>query len=203
MNQNQKTSWLKNALIASWIWNMGMWITELIAGISAQSSSLILDSIDFISDGASYFSSIAILRKSEAMKTLVGKIKWGIMLAIGIAIGWWTLQKYLGWAIPDGNTMTTLGVIWLGVNLGSAYLLSKYQDESLDLKAVWLCTRNDAINSILIIVSGVVTNLYHSPIPDTILWIWMSGLAIYSGISILRWGSHEHSHSHSHKDGSH
>jgi Co/Zn/Cd efflux system component len=39
------------------------------------------------------------------------------------------------------------------VNIVSTLLLAKYQDTSLDIRAVWLCTRNDAMNNVLIIIA--------------------------------------------------
>ena len=94
--------------------------------------------------------------------------------------------------------MTVIGFLALIVNIVSTVLLSKYQDNSLDIRAVWLCTRNDAINNILIIIAGFLTILFSSIYPDIIVSIWMGGIAIWSGASILRDGNHHHGHNHSH-----
>ncbi len=57
-----------------------------------------------------------------------------------------------GW-IPKGEVMTAIGFLALVVNLLSTWLLQKFQNNSLDLRAVWLCTRNDALGNILIIIA--------------------------------------------------
>ena len=65
-------------------------------------------------------------------------------------------------------------------------MLSKYQNNSLDLRAVWLCTRNDAINNILIIIAGFLTIAFSSIYPDILVSIWMGSIALWSGVSIVR-----------------
>ena len=67
MTKNTK---LKRALIFAGTSNISMGIVEIISGILAGSSSLILDALDFLFDGANYFSSIYALDKTEAVKTL-------------------------------------------------------------------------------------------------------------------------------------
>mgnify|MGYP000998628135 FL=1 len=88
--------------------------------------------------------------------------------------------------------MTIIGVFALLVNIVSTILLSKYQDNSLDIRAVWLCTRNDAINNILIIIAGFLTIIFSSIYPDIIVSIWMGGIALWSGVSIIRDGGSHH-----------
>lgn len=181
---------LKKALLFAGVSNTGMGIIEIIMGILSGSSSLILDALDFLFDGTNYFSSIYALDKSEKIKTIFWKTKGYIMIITGVVIFIWLIYKYFNNSVPEGSTMSLLWFIALGVNIISTLLLSKYQDESLDIKAVWMCTRNDAINNILVIISGVLTTIFMSPYPDIIVSIWMWWIAIWSGVSILKWGSH-------------
>ena len=84
------------------------------------------------------------------------------MIITGIIIFLWIIYKYsIGW-IPHGETMTIIGFFALMVNIVSTIILAKYQDNSLDIRAVWLCTRNDAINNILIIIAGFLTIMFSS-----------------------------------------
>lgn len=189
---------LKRALTFAGTSNISMGIIEIISGIFSGSSSLILDALDFLFDGANYFSSIYALDKTEAIKTLFWKIKGYIMVITGIIIFLWIAYKYSVWWIPHGETMTVIGVFALLVNIVSTILLSKYQDNSLDIRAVWLCTRNDAINNILIIIAGFLTIFFSSIYPDIIVSVCMGGIALWSGMSIIRDGDSHHWHNHSH-----
>ncbi len=190
---------LKQALTFAGTSNISMGIIEIISGIFSGSSSLILDALDFIFDGANYFSSIYALDKTDAIKTLFWKIKGWIMVVTGIIIFLWIIYKYsIGW-IPHGETMTIIGFFALMVNIISTIILAKYQDNSLDIRAVWLCTRNDAINNILIIIAGFLTIMFSSIYPDIVVSIWMGAIALWSGVTIIReWGHSHHGHNHSH-----
>lgn len=91
--------------------------------------------------------------------------------------------------------MTTIGFFALVVNLLSTWLLQKFQNNSLDLRAVWLCTRNDALGNILIIIAGYLTLYFSSPIPDMLVSLFMGVLILQSGFSIVH-GREEHGHTH-------
>lgn len=108
------------------------------------------------------------------------------MVVTGIIIFLWIIYKYsIGW-IPHGETMTIIGFFALMVNIVSTIILAKYQDNSLDIRAVWLCTRNDAINNILIIIAGFLTTMFSSIYPDIVVSIWMGAIALWSGVTIIR-----------------
>lgn len=67
------------------------------------------------------------------------------MILLGGSILIWAVFKYVNGWIPRGEIMTTIGFLALIVNLLSTWLLQRFQNTSLDLRAVWLCTRNDAL----------------------------------------------------------
>ncbi len=176
--------------------NLLMGIIEIIASFFSSSSALFADSLDFFVDGVNYFSSLFILKKSTKTHEKVGKIKWYLMMLLGIGILVWASFKYVNGWIPKGEVMTVIGFLALVVNLLSTWLLQKFQNNSLDLLAVWLCTRNDALGNILIIIAGHLTLYFASPIPDMIVSIFMGILILKSGISIVRAGYEWHHHFH-------
>ena len=95
------------------------------------------------------------------------------MIITGIVIFGWIGYKFsIGW-IPSGYTMTVIGFVALFINILSTFILARYQNDSLDIRAVWLCTRNDAINNVLIIMAGFATIRYTSMYPDILVSIWM------------------------------
>lgn len=175
--------------------NLLMGIVEIIASFFSSSSALLADSLDFFVDGVNYFSSLFILGKNTKIHEQVGKIKGYLMLLLGIGILIWASFKYINGWIPKGEVMTTIGFLALIVNLLSTWLLQKFQNNSLDLRAVWLCTRNDALGNILIIIAGYLTLYLASPIPDIVVSIFMGVLISQSGLSIVQGrGGHSHIH---------
>lgn len=175
--------------------NLLMGIVEIVASFFSSSSALFADSLDFFVDGVNYFSSLLILKKGRKIHEQVGKIKWYLMILLGGSILIWAVFKYVNGWIPRGEIMTTIWFIALVVNLVSTWLLQKFQNNSLDLRAVWLCTRNDALGNILIIIAGYLTIYFSSPIPDILVSIFMGVLILQSGISIIQ-GQERHGHLH-------
>lgn len=143
----------KIALILAGSLNLLMGFVEIITSFFSSSSSLLADSLDFFVDGVNYFSSLFILKKSKKTHEKVGKIKGYIMILFGFSIFIWAISKYINGWVPRGEVMTIIGFLALIANLLSTWLLQKFQNNSLDLRAVWLCTRNDALGNILIIIA--------------------------------------------------
>lgn len=143
----------KFALVVAGSMNLLMGVVEIIASFFSSSSALLADSLDFFVDGVNYFSSLFILKKSKKIHEKVGKIKGHLMIFLGLGILLWASLKYMNGWIPKGEVMTVIGFFALLTNLLSTWLLQKFQNNSLDLRAVWLCTRNDALGNILVIIA--------------------------------------------------
>jgi Co/Zn/Cd efflux system component len=166
-----------------------------VASFFSGSTALLADSLDFFSDGVNYFSSLFALKKGKKTHDKLGKIKGYYMFIMGIIILVWSVFKYFyGW-IPHGGTMSVIGFFALTVNLLSSFLLVKFQNRSLDLQAVWLCTRNDALGNILIIIAGYATVYFSSALPDIAVSLFMGILILKSGLLIIQKGE-DHGHQH-------
>ncbi len=176
--------------------NLMMGFVEIIASFFSSSSSLFADSLDFFVDGMNYFSSLFILKKSKKTHEQVGKVKGYIMILFGFGILIWATSKYINGWVPRGEIMTTIGFLALAVNLISTWLLQKFQNNSLDLRAVWLCTRNDALGNILIIIAGYLTLYFVSAVPDILVSLFMGVLIFKSWFSIIQDGNQNHNHIH-------
>lgn len=107
------------------------------------------------------------------------------MILAGLTTLGFVVYNLMTGHIPLGEKLSILGGVALFVNISCAVLLSKFRGESADLRAVWLCTRNDAIGNILVIIAGFITLYWASPIPDAIAGGIIGTLAILGGHSIL------------------
>ncbi len=184
----------KFALVVAGSLNLIMGFVEIVASLFSSSSALFADSLDFFVDGVNYFSSLAILKKSKNTHEKVWKIKGYLMALFWVGILAWAGWKYMNGWIPKGEVMTAIGFLALVVNLLSTWLLQKFQNNSLDLRAVWLCTRNDALGNILIIIAWYATLYFSSPIPDILVSVFMGVVIFRSGILIVRGWEMKHTH---------
>ncbi len=57
--------------------------------------------------------------------------------------------------LPDAQTMSLVGLLALAANLGVAWLLYAYRNGDSNMRSVWLCTRNDALGNIAVIIAAI------------------------------------------------
>ena len=82
--------------------------------------------------------------------------------------------------------MGWVAVCALGVNLLSVLLLLAYKDGDANVRSVWLCSRNDAIGNVAVMLAAVAVAYTQSGWPDLIVAMLMSGLFFSSAIQIIR-----------------
>jgi len=87
---------------------------------------------------------------------------------------------------PDPFAMGILGSIALLVNLSVALMLYSYRTGDANMRSVWICSRNDAINNLLVIAAGVAVLWSGSGLPDLLVAFVMAALGISGGWQILR-----------------
>src|SRR5262245_22899415 len=71
-------------------------------------------------------------------------------------------------------------------NVASVLLLVKYKDGDANVRSVWLCSRNDAIGNVAVMVAAVAVWATATKWPDLIVAAAMAGLFLTSSAKILR-----------------
>jgi Co/Zn/Cd efflux system component len=61
----------------------------------------------------------------------------------------------------------------------------KYKDGDSNVRSVWLCSRNDAIGNVAVMVAAAAVWLTASKWPDLIVAALMAGLFLWSASQIL------------------
>ena len=89
-------------------------------------------------------------------------------------------------ASPDPFAMGIVGFIALMVNVSVALMLYRYRTGDANMRSVWICSRNDAINNVLVIAAGLAVLWSGSGLPDLLVAFVMAALAISGGWQILR-----------------
>ena len=83
--------------------------------------------------------------------------------------------------------LVALGVVLaLGANLSSVLILLRYRNGDANVRSVWLCSRNDAIGNLAVVLAaaGVWTSV--TAWPDLIVAAIMASLFLSSAIGIVR-----------------
>ena len=166
--------------------NITMFVVEIVSGVKAGSVSLLADSLDFLGDAANYGISLWVLGLGLAIRAKASLFKAISMAVFGLWVLGNTLWHFLTGVIPSAETMGLIGLIALAANLGVAALLYAYRDGDSNMRSVWLCTRNDAIGNVAVIIAAIGVFGTGSAWPDLIVATTMACLALHSAWSVIK-----------------
>ncbi|MEO6396163.1 MAG: cation transporter [Devosia sp.] len=176
----------KRRLILVTAINAGMFIVEMAAGYLAGSQALKADALDFGADAATYALSFWAIGRPQLVRTSAALIKGASLLVIGLWIAATTLYQFFVRGVPEAQVMGLIGFAALAANLLSVYLLLAYKDGDANIRSVWLCSRNDAIGNVAVMVAAGLVARLDSGTPDLIVAGVMAALFLSSSYQILR-----------------
>jgi cation diffusion facilitator family transporter len=166
--------------------NAAMFAIEITAGLQAGSVALLADAIDFFGDAANYAVSLAVLSMAVVWRARAALLKAATMLGFGVFV----LVK-AGWAAasgvpPEPITMGAVGLLALLANMGVAWLLYAWREGDANMRSAWLCSRNDAIGNVAVMIAALGVLGTGTPWPDIAVAAVMAGLALTGGVSVIR-----------------
>ena len=176
----------RTALWIALIINAVMFLVEFIGGTYANSSALWADSLDFLGDAVNYGISLAVLGLSLYWRATVALIKGMTMAAFGVVVIGKTIYAYTQGIPPEAITMGIIGVFALIANVISAGFLYAFRDSDSNMQSVWLCSRNDAIGNVAVILAAMGVFGTGSLIPDMLVALIMSILGLTGGYQVIK-----------------
>lgn len=165
--------------------NAAMFAVEMTAGIAARSQALQADALDFLGDTATYAISLAVIGLSLRVRATAALFK-GITLSL---MGAWvlgsTLYRVFVTGVPEAQVMGAVGVLALAANVASVRLLMKWKDGDANVRSVWLCSRNDAIGNVAVLLAASGVWATDTAWPDLAVAALMASLFLWSSIQII------------------
>jgi Co/Zn/Cd efflux system component len=137
--------------------NAAMFMVEIAAGLTSGSAALKADALDFFADAANYAISLLVLGRAAAWSSRAALVKGSSMLVFGLLVIGDTAYRLATQTVPEPGTMGIVGAAALAANFGVAVLLYRFRNGDSNRRSVWLCTRNDALGNlaVLLAASGV------------------------------------------------
>lgn len=83
-------------------------------------------------------------------------------------------------------TMGAIAILALLANGGVALMLYAFRDGDANMRSVWLCSRNDAIGNVAVLLAAAGVFGTGQGWPDLAVAVIMAGLALSSGWSVVR-----------------
>ena len=176
----------RRILWAALIINVAMFFVELGAGWRSGSVALLADAIDFFGDAANYALTLAVLSLGLRWRAGAALFKGGCMLVFGLAVLGRAVWSFLQGGTPDALTMGSVGLLALIANVAVAAMLYAWREGDANMRSVWLCSRNDAIGNLAVMLAAVGVFGSGSAWPDLAVAAVMAALAITGGVSVLR-----------------
>ena len=84
------------------------------------------------------------------------------LLLMGLWVFGSTAYQVLVLGLPQAEIMGAIGLLALAANLASVVLLMRYKDGDANVRSVWLCSRNDAIGNVAVMVAMLSPSLRSS-----------------------------------------
>jgi len=180
------TATYRRVLWAALAINSTMFTVEAVAGQVAGSASLKADALDFLSDAANYAISLLVVGMALRHRARAALLKAGSMGLFGLWVICDTIYKVIVPGLPSAGTMSIVGVLALAANLGVAGLLYSYRNGDANMRSVWLCTRNDAIGNVAVMLAAGAVAVTATPWPDLIVAAAMASLALSASWNVTR-----------------
>jgi Co/Zn/Cd efflux system component len=176
----------KRALWIVIVINGVMFVVEMIAGRISQSQSLQADALDFFADTITYGLSLYVIGMSIKVRSSAALLKGFSLAGMGLwVLGSTVYQSFLP-SLPQAEVMGLIGFLALLANSLSVLLLIRYRNGDANVRSAWLCSRNDAIGNIAVMLAGSGVWVSNSAWPDLVVASLMAGLFLWSAVQILR-----------------
>jgi Co/Zn/Cd efflux system component len=163
-----------------------MFLVEIGAGLAAGSASLQADALDFFGDAANYAISLLVVGMALRYRAMAALAKGGTMGLFGLWIVGTVVWHLAHGTLPNAFTMGVVGVAALAANAASFGLLWVYRAGDANMRSAWICTRNDVLGNLAVLLAALGVFGTGTGWPDLIVATIMAGLALQGAAVVVR-----------------
>lgn len=176
----------RGALWIALMINAGFFAAEIVMGMMAGSAALQADALDFFGDAANYAISLSVASMALVWRSRAATLKGVTMLAFACwVLGNTAWHAWIG-TLPQAETMGVVGTLALAANAGVAGMFWRFRDGDANMRSVWICSRNDAIGNLAVLLAALGVFGTGTGWPDVAVAVIMGGLGLYGGRQIVR-----------------
>jgi Co/Zn/Cd efflux system component len=149
--------------------NVVMFVTEFVAGILAGSVALLADSLDMLGDAIVYGFSLYVVSRGPIWKARAAVAKAAVMGLFGLFVLGQVIYKLLSPQLPAYELMGGIGALALAANAACFVVLWRHRAEDINMRSVWICSRNDLVANTLVLFAALMVWITLSPWPDIVV----------------------------------
>jgi len=165
--------------------NTAMFVVEMTAGRVAGSQALQADALDFLGDTLTYGISLAVIGASLKTRSTAALFKGISLTLMGLWVFGSTAYQVVILDVPRAEIIGGIGFMALAANVASVLLLMRYKDGDANVRSVWLCSRNDAIGNVAVMLAALGVWGSATAWPDLLVAAIMAGLFLYASLQII------------------
>jgi Co/Zn/Cd efflux system component len=166
--------------------NAAMFVIELISGLLAGSVALLADSLDMLGDALVYGFSLYVVARGPVWKAWAAVTKAAVMGLFGVFVFAQLVYKLVYPQLPTFETMGGVGALALAANGVCFALLWRHRAEDINMRSVWLCSRNDLIANVSVLLAAWAVWMTRSPGPDIAVGALICALFLRSAFLVAR-----------------
>jgi Co/Zn/Cd efflux system component len=166
--------------------NAGFSLIETAAGLAAGSASLQADALDFFGDAANYAISLGVAGLALAWRARAALVKGATLIGFALWVLGSTVWHAVAGTLPRAEVMGVVGVAALVANAGVALLLYRFRAGDSNMRSVWICSRNDALGNLAVVMAAAGVFGTGTGWPDVVVAAVMGGLGLWGGWQIVR-----------------
>ena len=171
--------------------NAAMFVVEIAAGVVAGSVALQADALDFLADSANYAISLWVIGMALRYRAMAAMLKGATMGVFGLWVLGATAWHAWHGTLPSAVTMGSVGFAAFVANAASLVVLWAYRRSDANMRSAWICTRNDVLGNLAVLLAALGVFGTGTGWPDVIVATIMAGLALQGAWIVLRQSRHE------------
>lgn len=175
----------RRVLWAVLVINLVLFVGEFAAALWADSSALLADSADNLGDMLTYAISLAVVGGALRDRAWAALVKGGIQIVFGLAILLEVARKLLFGFEPVVPLIVFAAGAALVGNLVCLVLLTRHRNDDINMKSVWLCSRNDVIGNASVIGAALGIWLTGLVWLDLLVGAALAALFLQTGLSVV------------------
>ncbi|MGS1016107.1 cation transporter [Allosphingosinicella humi] len=186
LNAGQAGGQWRRALWIALAVNVTMFLVEIVAGIASDSHALLADALDFFGDAANYAISLGVAGLALAWRARAALVKGATLALLGLYVMVSTIWAAFTGTLPQAEVMGAIGVLALISNGAVAIMLYRFRSGDANMRSVWICSRNDAIANIAVMMAALGVLGTGTAWPDLIVAAVIAALGLSGGWHIIR-----------------
>jgi Co/Zn/Cd efflux system component len=166
--------------------NAAMFAVEMVAGWIAESTGLLADGLDMLADALVYGVALYAVGREPALKRWAARLCGGLQVVLALTALAEVVRRTLLGSEPAPPLMVSVSALALAANVTSLWLVAGHREGGVHMKATYICTANDVLANLGVILAGGLVAWTGSAIPDLVVGAAIAVVVFRGALRILR-----------------